>query len=104
MKRSIFTALVALALAVPALPVLADGSLTVKNATVDGSVGVQVRIGSSMDDATPAANATLKRGESVTLDATNLQYFWRREQQAGSGTWTDWQRVDPRYSNQYVEF
>ena len=85
-----------------AAPALADGALTVKNATIDSPVPVEVRIGTAIDTAVPAAYATLKKGETIVLDPTNLQYFWRR---ANGGTdWTDWQRVDVRYGNQNVEF
>ena len=90
---------------VPALA-LADGNLTIKNATIDSSVMVEVRQGASSADSVPAGTVPLKKGESVQFDSTNLQYFWRREANPGSndGKWTDWERVDPRSGNQKVEF
>ena len=85
-----------------ALPALADGNMTLKNATVESPVPVEVRIGTASETSVPAAYATLNKGDSITLDPTNLQYFWRRD--LGSGKWSDWQQVDTRYGNQRVEF
>jgi hypothetical protein len=87
-------------------PAFADGALTITNSTVDRAVMVEVRQGSSTADAVPAATQSLTKGQTLRLDPTNLQYFWRREINPGSGDgkWTDWQRVDPRSGDQSVQF
>lgn len=104
MKRSLFVILASLALLSFASPALADGGLTIKNATIPGPVTVEVRLGTTVEDAAPAGTMPLKKGESFKLDPTNLQFFWRREANPGStdGKWTDWQRVDPRLGDQTV--
>ena len=105
MKRGLFVSAVSLALLSFAAPAFADGGLTVKDVTIPGPVTVEVRLGTVVNDAALAAVMPLKKGESFTLDPTNLQFFWRREANPGSGDgkWTDWQRVDPRSGNQTVE-
>ena len=84
----------------------ADGALTITNKTIDGQVMVEARMGGGIDDAVLAARQPLKKGESLNLDSTNLQYYWRRELAPGSedGKWTDWQRVDTRNGDQHVSF
>src|SRR5271166_682761 len=101
-----FGGIVALTLALAAAgPALADGNLIIKNVTIDKPVAVEVRQGGSVQDSVLAAAAALKKGDVLSLDETNLQYFWRREANPGAndGKWTDWQRVDPRGGNQRVE-
>ena len=85
---------------------LADGALTITNKTVDGPVMVEAKLGASIDDAVTAARQPLKKGESLNLDATNLQYFWRRELDPGSNDekWTAWERVDTRNGDEHVSF
>lgn len=110
MKRRLFAlslggiAVLALTLTF-ASPALADGKLLIKNVSIDTPLAVEVRLGSSVQDSVFAANAVLKKGDTLNLDETNLQYFWRREVNPGSsdGKWTDWQRVDPRGGDQRVE-
>ena len=85
---------------------LADGALTITNKTIDGQVMVEARMGGGLDDAVLAARQPLKKDESLDLDATNLQYYWRRELDPGAddGKWTAWQRVDTRSGDQHVSF
>ncbi|MBV8074150.1 MAG: hypothetical protein JO140_01885 [Candidatus Eremiobacteraeota bacterium] len=107
MKRGLFVMLLGLSTSLIATvaPALADGSLTIKNVTVAQAVGVEVRAGSTAADSVPLAHLVLNKGESVTLDPTNLQFFWRRQDPSkGDGQWTDWERVDPRSGNQSVQF
>jgi hypothetical protein len=105
-KRGLFVSLVSLALLSFASPAFADGGLTIKDVTIPGPVTVEVRLGTGIaSESVPAATASLKKGENLKLDSTNLQFFWRREANPGSGDgkWTDWQRVDPRSGDQTVE-
>ncbi|MBV8602105.1 MAG: hypothetical protein JO359_11130 [Candidatus Eremiobacteraeota bacterium] len=108
MKRGLFVMLLTLSTSLIAAtaPALADGSLTIKNATVAQPVTVEVRAGATVADSVPLGNAVLNKGESVTLDPTNLQFFWRRQvdPSKGDSQWTDWERVDPRSGNQSVQF
>ena len=85
---------------------LADGALTITNKTVDSQVMVEARLGDTPDDSVLAARQPLKKGESLDLDATNLQYYWRRELDPGANDdkWTAWQRVDTRGGDQHVSF
>ena len=85
---------------------LADGALTITNKTVDQQVMVEARLGDTPDDAVLAARQPLKKGESLNLDATNLQYYWRRELDPGANDdkWTAWERVDTRSGDQHVSF
>ena len=85
---------------------LADGALTITNKTIDGQVIVEARMGGGIDDAVLAARQPLKKGETLSLDSTNLQYFWRRQLDPGANDdkWTDWQRVDTRNGDQHVTF
>lgn len=111
MKRNVFLSLAAAGVFLAASgaltgKALADGALTITNKTIDAPVMAEARLGATVDDAVPVAKQPLKKGESLNLDSTNLQNFWRREADPGSndGKWTDWQRVDTRNGDQHVSF
>lgn len=87
-------------------PASADGTLAITNRTMDAPTMVDVKLGSGLDDAVEVTMKTLAKGETLNLDATNLQYYWRHEVNPGSGDgkYTDWQRVDTSSVDQHVYF